>query len=40
MIYKIEQYINKNLFEHLKYEFEEYIPNSAGNASLNNKLKN
>ena len=33
-------YINKNLFKHLKYEFEEYIPNSAGNASLNNKIKN
>tara|TARA_B100001996_G_scaffold133739_1_gene101776 strand:+ start:30 stop:821 length:792 start_codon:yes stop_codon:yes gene_type:complete len=38
MIYKIKQYINKNLFKHLKYEFEEYIPNSAGSASLNNKI--
>jgi hypothetical protein len=40
MIYKIKEYINKNLFKHLKYEFKEYIPNSPGNVSLNNKIKN
>ena len=35
---RVKQFINKNIFRHLKYDFEEYIPNSAGSASTNNKI--
>ena len=35
---KIKHFILKNIFKILKYEFEAYIPNSAGKASLINKL--
>ena len=37
-IHKIKHFILKNIFKLLKYEFEAYIPNSAGKAGLINKL--
>lgn len=37
---KIKHYIKRKLFKNLKYEFEEFIPNSAGNPKdINNLIK-